>query len=378
MKRLRLSLSVLTLVSLWSLTATRTQAASLPTCTSSITACCEITAAGTYVVTSPLTSTDPAADCIDINSANVNLFDAGNAITGPGSGATGVGINVLKKAKNAAVLLADPSPNSTTSENTISGFGTGIEVAADATVGAFIANNNVTNGVFINGAKNCQIYSFSADNNSVGVLITGGSGCAVHDFEADSNSSLGLSLSKAKSMKFFDFETSFNAGSGMSLDASSSNTFYDFNADNNSVTGIFLNSKSNKNYLANFDASSNPSGSGITVQSSSSNQLVDFDAYDNGVYGVWLVGADSNTVSYFFTFGDALAGVYLGCSTTGPNGCSSSASSKNTLSGGSAGNDGVISQSYGVAVDTGDLKNTLTGIGAAGDTTTDLFDNNAN
>ncbi len=310
MKRLRLSLSVLTLVSLWSLTATRTQAASLPTCTSSITACCEITAAGTYVVTSPLTSTDPAADCIDINAANVNLFDAGNAITGPGSGATGVGINVLKKAKNAAVLLADPSPNSTTSETTISGFGTGIEVAADATVGAFIANNNVTNGVFINGAKNCQIYSFSADNNS--------------------------------------------------------------------VTGIFLNSKSNKNYLANFDASSNPSGSGITVQSSSSNQLVDFDAYDNGVYGVWLVGADSNTVSYFFTFGDALAGVYLGCSTTGPNGCSSSASSKNTLSGGSAGNDGVISQSYGVAVDTGDLKNTLTGIGAAGDTTTDLFDNNAN
>jgi len=113
MKRLRLSLSVLTLVSLWSLTATRTQAASLPTCTSSITACCEITAAGTYVVTSPLTSTDPAADCIDINAANVNLFDAGNAITGPGSGATGVGINVLKKAKNAAVLLADPSPNST-------------------------------------------------------------------------------------------------------------------------------------------------------------------------------------------------------------------------------------------------------------------------
>jgi hypothetical protein len=358
------------------------RAAALPACTSSITACCEITSAGTYTVTTPLTSTDPAGDCIDINAANVNLFDAGNAITGPGgSTATGIGINVMKKAKNAKLLLADPNPSANTGSTFISGFGTGILVgsAPGLVLGGFDTENNAVAGLSLNGAKNCQIYAFDTDSNPIGLLMSGGSGCAIHDFGADFNISLGISLSKVKSTNFYDFNADdTTSGTGIALSGSSSNRLSDFSVFRNSVDGLTLSSGSTKNMIYNFSADNN-SDTGIMLNASNSNQIQDFDSYDNGNYGVWLEASNSNTVSYAFTFGNALAGIYLGCSGNGPASmCSSSASSKNTIQGASAGNDGATPQAYGVAVDISDLKNTLTGIGASGDTVTDLLDNNPN
>ena len=327
-----------------------------------------------------LTSTDPAADCIDVNAANVYLYDAGNAITGPGgSSATGVGVNILKKAKNAKVLLADPNPSASTSTSFISGFGMGVQVgsASGLVLGGFDSESNAIAGLSINGGKNCQIYDFDTNANPSGILMSGGSGCVVHDFDANFNTNLGMSVTKVKNANFYDFGVDGNSGTGMALSSVSSDRFAEFDSDDNSVNGLSL-GNSNKNIIYSFSTNSN-GGTGIFAVSSNSNQIEDFDSDDNANYGLWLETANSNTVSYAFTFGNALAGIYLGCSSTGPAAmCSSSASSKNTIQASSVGNDGLTPQAYGVAVDVGDLKNTLTGFGASGDGSFDLLDNNAN
>lgn len=325
---------------------------------------------------SALTQTNSTLDCIDINARNVNLYTAGFAINGPGSG-NGVGINVLKEAKNANLQLGDP--NNLSKFTTVRSFGTGIQIAGDnALLNNFESDNNIGDGVLIDGAKDCAIVDFGAFGNGAnGINISGGSGCDAGDFSLDSNKSDGLVLNKANSDTFHSFDATSNGADGIAINSGSGNRLIDFASDSNSGNGIVI-SKSNSNYLLTFDAENNRGGAGIEFDSASSNHLVDYKADDNATFGTWLNGSSSNTVLYFLTSGNGTAGVYLGCSPTGPMGAScQDYSMKNIITSGQAGTDDTEAQAYGVAVDAGDLKNLLSGIGGSTNTT-DLYDGNAN
>ena len=85
-------------------------------CATSIAACgCTITKAGTYTVTSDLSSSQAltaAGDCIAIKASNVilNLHDF--AVQGPGSGtSTGAGIDVLKSSSGAFIEGGNSQPS---------------------------------------------------------------------------------------------------------------------------------------------------------------------------------------------------------------------------------------------------------------------------
>jgi parallel beta-helix repeat protein len=371
--------------------------AALPACSVStpgpslIGACgCAITKAGNWVVTQALIGT-PSQDCIDISAAKVNLRTNGVAITGV-SGSL-VGINILKSASNANVQLADP--NTPANATAVGGFATGIEVQGSGAIVSggpvgppgFDVSNNSSDGLLIKGASNCSVINFTSNNSATGngVTISGGSGCQINLFTASGNAGFGLQLSSAKSQTIEDFDADDDFGTGVgntlggiALTSSSSNTLSNFSADNNLATDIVL-SNSSKNSLFQFSADGSV-GSGIALSGSSSNSIYDFDASDNAVYGLWLQSSSSNSVRFASALGNTEAGIYLGCSPTmpGANDCPAKAkpSSKNIVTAIQAGNDDVITQLFGVAVDLGDLQNNLSGITATGDTT-DLDDLNA-
>jgi hypothetical protein len=103
-----------------------------------------------------------------------------------------------------------------------------------------------------------------------------------------------------------------------------------------------------------------------------------FGAHSNGAFGVW-VQASTNTLMDQFQAGDhganGIAGVYFGCSITGPSPtCASSASSLNLVAHGSQ--DG--NKKYGIAVDTGSNNNVLTNIPDSQNVVNDAFDGNPN
>jgi len=359
------------------------KSAALPACTASIGACglCVISKGGSYTVTADLNMTGVTApDCIDISATKVNLRTNGHTITGVGSG---VGINILKSGSNANVQLADPSNPGVPSA--ISNFTNGIEVqGSGAIVNNFDVSNNNGDGLLIKGASNCFVIDFTSNKSATGngVTINGGSGCQIDAFTASGNAGYGLELTNAKSETLENFDAddlsgTGNALGGIALVSSSSNTLSNFGADNNLATDIVL-SNSSKNSLFMFSASGSLS-SGIALSGSSSNSIYDFVAFDNAVYGVWLQGSSSNSVRFAVAQGNAEAGVYLGCSPTAPGGgCAAKAksSSKNTVTALQAGDDSGTTQSFGVAVDLGDLQNNLSGITATGDSTQDLDDLN--
>jgi hypothetical protein len=390
----------------------------LPVCDPSIIECCAITSRGTYTITKALTQTTTTADCIDIEAPQVNLYSGAFDITGPGKGATGVGIKIKSTADQANVQLIDP--NDFSKYSTISGFGTGIKVSGvGALVNGFEVTKNVGNGILLNNATNCIVMYFdSTSNGSNGLTINNGSGCQIDDFDDDSNGGNGILMNSAESENFYDFGAEHNSsdgisissvshinmedfgpedngGTGISISSSSHISmadFYpeengsngisisssshinmeDFDADSNSANGVAV-SNSKRNQLLDFDANEN-SNAGIKLVNSAKNDVSDYDADDNGTFGTWLNGSDSNIVRYFFTFDNPIAGVYLGCSSTGPGGACAADSSNNVVTSGQAGR----SEKYGVAVDKGDLNNAMSGIGASGDSVFDLFDGNPN
>jgi parallel beta-helix repeat protein len=372
---------------------TAAKTAALPACAASIGVCgCTITKAGTYRVTADLTGV-AAQDCIDISATKVNLRTDGHAITGTGSG---VGINIMKSASSANVQLADPSNPATVSA--VSSFTTGIEVQGSGAIvsggpipdsGGFDVSGNSGDGLVIKGASNCSVINFTSNNSTSGngVTINGGSNCQFIAFTASGNTGYGVEMTNAKgnTLENFAVDDSSGAGNGLggiALISSSSNTLTNGSASGNTDTNIMLTNSSKNVVAGNVEADASTSGSGIVLTNSSSNSIFDFGALDNAVYGVWLQGSSSNAVRLIFAQGNAVAGVYLGCSPTAPGNsdCPAKAktSSKNTVTAIVVGNDSSTPQLFGVAVDSGDLLNNLSGITATGDLSQDLDDLNAN
>ena len=75
-------------------------------CPKTITDCCSITTTGSFTVANPLTAGPSLTECIKIAAPNVELFIAGNSITGPSASSTSLkfGIHILGTAPGALVI----------------------------------------------------------------------------------------------------------------------------------------------------------------------------------------------------------------------------------------------------------------------------------
>ena len=83
-------------------------------------------------------------------------------------------------------------------------------------------------------------------------------------------------------------------------------------------------------------------------------------------YGIWIMGGNSNQVDGVWSWDNYIAGVYVGCSETGPTGTPCPAGQEST------GNiiynysynsfrDGAAGQPYGIVLEVGSIRNTVTG-----------------
>jgi hypothetical protein len=129
----------------------------------------------------------------------------------------------------------------------------------------------------------------------------------------------------------------------------------------NNVAGVFLNKTYNNRIVGN--------------------GAVGFGASFNGRYGVWIVGGNSNQVNASFSEYNGIAGIYVGCSTTGPDGtpCSSAeASTGNVIYNYDSEDFEAPMQPYGVVLEQNSVRNTVMGNNSGTHTQFDLFDGNAN
>lgn len=116
---------------------------------------------------------------------------------------------------------------------------------------------------------------------------------------------------------------------------------------------------------------------GILLNGATNNTIAGFSSSNNTLYGVWLTGGSQNNQinNSIDLSANGVAGIYLGCSTTGPSGtvCQSpkNISSHNFLF------DLLVSNNaYGIALELGSSKNLITDTNDNGNTIFDLFDGN--
>jgi len=147
------------------------------------------------------------------------------------------------------------------------------------------------------------------------------------------------------------------------------------NVSNNSNVGVLLN-RVNGSLVSDFSAESNTYGVELNASTLCSLQRVTVDS--NSVYGIWLLSSSRNIVNFFEAQDNAVAGVYLGCQpSAGPIGGRCKPSSKNHIYDGPQVGRASGSQNYGIAIDSGNTGNVLSGIYASGDASDDLDDQNA-
>jgi parallel beta-helix repeat protein len=150
-----------------------------------------------------------------------------------------------------------------------------------------------------------------------------------------------------------------------------------FTAFNNGDAGVYLNG-ARLAKLSNFTANGN-FNDGVRLSRASMNVVQGFYAENNGRYGIWLAASSRNTIDIGESDIDnnVTAGIYLGCSNTGPMGqpCKPALppSSYNSIFDGYASGG---SQGYGIAIDLGDNFNKIARITAAGNATADVMDEN--
>jgi len=117
---------------------------------------------------------------------------------------------------------------------------------------------------------------------------------------------------------------------------------------------------------------------GLLLSGATNNNFGLVGAIGNSVYGMWIVGGSANQIYYGGTWDNAIAGVYIGCSATGPSG--TACSEENTSSGNFVFrifSRPLGTQSYGLVVENGGTQNTLVDNSVFGNSVDDLFDGNA-
>ena len=78
---------------------------------------------------------------------------------------------------------------------------------------------------------------------------------------------------------------------------------------------MFLNNATNNNCLYCYLGDN--VGSGVQIVGGSGNNFNDGEAYYNGQYGYWIDASSENTFTDNLSYGNTIAGFYLGCDLTG-------------------------------------------------------------
>jgi hypothetical protein len=145
----------------------------------------------------------------------------------------------------------------------------------------------------------------------------------------------------------------------------------------NTDAGILLNHVQQAD-LSNFSATNNLND-GVRIDGGGYDVLQMPLTSGNGRYGVWVQSSSHNSIGNFSVQNNAQAGVYVGCSTTGPQGScprGAVASDYNYVFSGLAGISSSGVQQYGVAIDTGNNFNRVVNVAAWLNDRFDLFDAN--
>jgi hypothetical protein len=235
------------------------------------------------------------------------------------------------------VSLANPNANVTGPGSTSDTIGVMVESTANKVLlsGCFLFctggdYEGFGTGVEVQGRSD-QVEFVGGDSNGTGMRFTGPSPFVVGG-------------------------ASTNDGNGIVLASTATAPFLNVDVENNGQTGLKLN--------------------GVVGGSLSAT------ASSNGQYGIWLNGASNIALTGFTANSNVIAGVYLGCHTTGPSAAACPAGTAPTnqnsvFSSGSTTSE-ANSQKYGIAIDVGNVLNRVVSVSAASNTIEDLYDGNPN
>lgn len=168
----------------------------------------------------------------------------------------------------------------------------------------------------------------------------------------------------------------FGFKTGIEIDADGA-LFDDTGAENAADTGILVKGANDVTLGAN--DGSNAGRFGYRFSKASRTLLHNYSALSNGAYGVFLEHATDSLLNQFEAGAqggaNGIAGIYLGCSLTGPGAaCAKHPSNGNTIAHGSA----AYNSEYGIAVDAGADRNVLVNLTTGGNGGDDVYDGNAN
>jgi len=121
-------------------------------------------------------------------------------------------------------------------------------------------------------------------------------------------------------------------------------------------------------------------GVGIFLNKTYNNRIVGGNESFNKQYGIWIVGGNSNQVNASFSEYDGIAGIYVGCSLTGPSGTPclpAEASTGNVIYSYTSEDFEQPAQPYGVVLELNSVRNTVMASSSGTHLQFDLFDGNS-
>jgi Periplasmic copper-binding protein (NosD) len=191
-------------------------------------------------------------------------------------------------------------------------------------------------------------------------------------------SAVGIHVMKSAAKAFIEGNgaTIQTFGVGIQIDAAGA-LADNFIVLSNTDAGVLLNHVQQAD-LSNFSATNNLND-GVRINGGGYNVLQMPLISGNGRYGVWAQSSSHNSIGNFTVQNNAQAGVYIGCSTTGPQGVcprGAFASNYNYMFSGIAGISSSGVQQYGVAIDHGNNFNRVVNVAALQNDQLDLFDAN--
>jgi len=268
---------------------------------------------GVYLVANDI-SINGTATCLTITGTSVSLNFQGHNLTG--SSGKGIGVRV----GNTGALIEN---------GTITGFTTGISAS---------------------GSNKLVITNMQVSGNTDGLVASSSNNIAVSQSTFTGNLNTGVSLLSSSGGNFADDEIGGNS-TGLYL---------------------FLSSGLHINVCAIGTGAGGPNlKAGIYLNRSDNNALIFSAMAASQGYGVWLVRSDQNRFEQTGAHG-YLAGIFVGCSSTGPGGgsCSPAGSTGNTF----VRTEGDATNGPGIAIDQGNTSNRVIDC----ETTGTMFDGNAN
>jgi hypothetical protein len=135
-----------------------------------------------------------------------------------------------------------------------------------------------------------------------------------------------------------------------------------------------LESQADNVYVDGFGTDGNSTG--VFLKGTSRNTISFAEAAGNSVYGIWIDAGSNNAIAVGNLQYSGVAGVYIGCSATGPTGkaCSRGSASYNNIVTGTFSGPPT---NYGVAVEQNSTGNIVADNYTLGNTNYDLFDGNS-